>query len=204
MSTALMNEAERFLIQNWNEARRMEETMEAVRTKYKELAERVIQGVTENHPELDRSRYYVTQFWGGGSLGFGRSTWPSKDGWPSGLWIWNVRLEHLASAQEEPPQATIWIAPKVAKAAGIDLLAARRTLSDAVSQVLTDDERESVITTELEESLLRFQSPSKEDLLEGILTEGGEAFVAQLIEQFDLMAKFIPTLDEIFSARVLA
>ena len=41
MAKRLMNEAERFVLENWEEARRLEECMARIRTKYKELCQRV-------------------------------------------------------------------------------------------------------------------------------------------------------------------
>jgi hypothetical protein len=79
MPNELLNEAERFLIERWGEARLLELSMEGVRTKYKELFERVIGVIADAHPELDANAVYPTQFWGPGSLGFGRKSWPAGD-----------------------------------------------------------------------------------------------------------------------------
>src|SRR5947209_8241705 len=113
MPKELMNEAERFLIEHWGEARLLEESMEGVRTKYKEVFERIIDAVTEGHRELDASAAYPTQFWGKGCLGFGRKSWPAgKDGWLSGLWVSGVRLEELAAEDSEPPNAYVSVSHK--------------------------------------------------------------------------------------------
>lgn len=61
MPKELLNEAERFLLERWGEARLLEESMDGVRTKYKEAFQRIIDAVTEAHPELDASRVYPTQ-----------------------------------------------------------------------------------------------------------------------------------------------
>jgi hypothetical protein len=39
MAKELLNEAERFLLERWGDARLLEESMEGVRTKYKEVFE---------------------------------------------------------------------------------------------------------------------------------------------------------------------
>ena len=53
MPKQLWNEAEQYLIGNWAGARLLEEAMEGVRNKYKEIFQRVIEAVTQSHPELD-------------------------------------------------------------------------------------------------------------------------------------------------------
>src|SRR5205807_4148034 len=129
MATEILNEAERFLLKHWAESRLLEESMEGVRTKYKELFQRVIEAVTEAHPELDAYAVYVTQMWSKGSLGFGRKAWPAENqDWPPGFWIDHVRLEKLAADDTSPPMATIWIPTKTAKKTGIELSDARTSL----------------------------------------------------------------------------
>ena len=64
MAKELMNEAERFLLERWGEARLLEETMEGIRTKYKGVFQRIIDAVKDGHPELDTQRSYPTQFLG--------------------------------------------------------------------------------------------------------------------------------------------
>jgi hypothetical protein len=108
MPKELLNEAERFLLEHWGEARILEKSMEDVRTKYKEVFQRIIDAVAEAHPELDAQRSRVTQFWADGYIGFGRKSWPSGANWHSGFWVENLRLEILAAEDTEPPYAYIW------------------------------------------------------------------------------------------------
>src|SRR6185312_13878601 len=107
MAKELLNEAERFLLNRWDEARMLELAMDAVRSKYKELFQRVADAVMESHPELDVKAVYPTQFWEyAGSIGFGRTRWPAGDPyWPPGFWVWCLRLEDLASEEVEQPYA---------------------------------------------------------------------------------------------------
>jgi hypothetical protein len=53
MQKVLMNEAERFLINNWEDARVLEKSMADVREKYKGLLQQFIDFVKREHPELD-------------------------------------------------------------------------------------------------------------------------------------------------------
>lgn len=116
MAKELMNEAERFLRKNWAEARLLEESMDGVRTKYKELFQKVTDAVHAAHPELDKCGIYATQFWGEGTVGLARKSWPDGDSYdPPGLWVGNIRLEILTSDEGEPPYACTYIPNKVVK-----------------------------------------------------------------------------------------
>ena len=117
MAKELMNEAQRYLLANWQDARMLEESMEAVREQYRQIFDRVAESVKGIHPELDVSKAYVTQFWGSGAIGFSRQEWPDADKGADtpGLWIEYLRLENLSSDAEPAPLATIWVPSKTAK-----------------------------------------------------------------------------------------
>jgi hypothetical protein len=197
MAKQLLNEAERFLLTKWNDAYLLEEAMEEVRKKYKGLFEEILDAVGESHPELDARRYFVTQFWTDGCLGFGRSSWPAGDSnWPSGLWMNGLRLEELASEETDPPNATIWLSTK-AKIA-LDSDKARRVLDQQAKRLLTREELKGVFSAEEKGILLWLPAPSKRQLLDALADGDGEAFVNLFVSQFDMMAKFIPVLDKVF------
>ena len=198
MAKELMNEAERFLLQHWEEARLMEESMEAVRNKYKEVFQRIVDAVTEAHPELDASAVYATQFWGQGYIGFGRKSWPGGDtNWPSGLWMSNIRLENLATENSDQPSATIEISSKVKKG-NFDTAAAKAELTTATQELFSPDELDRANKSDTGNVLLRFAAPSKSELMAMLADGDGQQFVARFVAQFDLMAKLIPVLDKIF------
>jgi hypothetical protein len=192
MSKELLNEAERFLLEHWGEARLLEESMEGVRTKYKEVFQRIIDAVTEAHPELDAQRSAPTQFWGSGYIGFGRKTWPDGEtGWPSGLWVENLRLEVLVAEDSEPPYACIWAPRK----SNLDFDAARVAMKEAAKQLIT---AEDTIGDESDEVLLNLPAPSKRQLLDALSDGDGQKFVNLFVSQFDMMARFVPALDKVF------
>jgi hypothetical protein len=197
MPKALLNEAERYLLENWGNARLLEESMDKVRSKYKEVIDRVIEEVTDAHRELDASKAYPTQFWGEGYIGFGKKSWPSRDSdWPSGLWVWGIRLEILVSDDWDPPSAYLSFSPKVK--AKFDFESARRMLLAAAKDILKPEEL-AITTTEVEGSqLIYLPAPSKSDLLNGLLDGNGEAYVSTMVSQFDSMARFVPVLDKVF------
>jgi hypothetical protein len=198
MPKELLNEAERFLVEHWGEARLLEESMESVRTKYKEVFERIIEAVTEGHPELDAHRIYPTQFWGSGSIGFGRKSWPEGgSNWPSGLWVSNLRLEILAAEDSEPPYASIWVPKRRVNL--LDYDTSRVAVEKAAEDLLSPEELKRTDKAESgEEVLLYLPAPSKVELRDALSDGDGQKFVELFVSQFDLMARFVPVLDKVF------
>jgi len=197
MARLLMNEAERFLLEKWGEARLLEESMEDVRTKYKEVFERIINAVTEAHPELDAHRSYVTQFWGSGYIGFGRKSWPGgESNWPSGFWVNNLRLEKLATPESESPGAYIELSSK--SKANLDFDAARVVLDSEAKTLLTREELSGTAVGESSKLLLWLPAPSKSKLLSSLSLDDGQKFVELFVSQFDMMARFVPVIDKVF------
>jgi hypothetical protein len=195
MAKQLLNEAEQYLLGHWADARLLEETMEGVRTKYKEAIERVAEAVVEAHPELDAHVAYPTQFWGKGSFGFGRKTWPGGDSnWPSGLWLWHIRLELLTSEDSKPPDASIWISKK----RDFDLERARTIVAEAAAKLLSTDELSRSEPSSSGQELFYFPSPSKRALLDAFSDDDSQRLVELLVPTFDLMARFVPVLDQVF------
>jgi len=192
MPKQLLNEPERFLIERWEEASRLEQSMESVREKYEELFERVTDAVTKRHPEFNDCKVNMTQKWSDGEIGFGRESWPGKDG-PSGLWMVNLKLERLANSDSADPYACVWIRGD----SKIDLESAANILKEEAKKIITS------------EQLKRFESkwnnlwilpaPSKKEMLTAFSSSDGEEFVELLVKQFDQMARFVPVLDKIFS-----
>ncbi len=195
MPKELLNEAERFLLEHWEEARLLEDSMDGIRTKYKELFERIIEAVTEGHPELDANRAIPTQRWSDGQIGFGRKSWPSdKYGSPSGLWVQGVRLEMLAAEDSEPPCAYIWVPKKT----NLEFDAARVAMKEAAKQLLTPEELKDNISDESDEVLLNLPAPSKHQLLDALSDGDGQKFVSLFVSHFDMAARFVPVLDKVF------
>jgi hypothetical protein len=193
MPKALLNEAERFLLEHWGEARILEKSMEDVRTKYKEVFQRIIHAVTEAHPELDAQRSRVTQFWADGYIGFGRKSWPSGAKWHSGFWIENLRLEILAAEDTEPPYAYIWAPGK----SNLDFDAARTAVNAAAKDLLTPEEH-SAKGPHSDDVLLYLPAPSKHQLLDALSDGDGQKFVKLFVSHYDMAARFVPVLDKVF------
>jgi hypothetical protein len=198
MAKQLINEAERYLLEHWADAVLLEDSMEGVRKKYKEIFERVVEAVTEKHPEFDLSIAFVTQRWTSGEAGFGKSSWPNRKYpsavWPSGLYMSGIRLENLATDDSESVSAYVWLADT----SGFDGDSARKAAWVEAQKRMPPEALKSARTTEYTDCLLEFDAPSKSELLEKLLKDDGQEFVDCLVAQFDLMARFVPVLDEIF------
>jgi hypothetical protein len=198
MSKQLLNEAELFLIDRWGEACRLEKSMKSIREKYKELFQQVVETVTDEHPELDSSKLWLTQAWSEGQIGFGRKSWPhSKDGnteVPPGLWLLNLKLDYLAMEDKDAPSAIIWVSKKTK----IDIGAARISMKQQAEKLYSMEELKRLENTE-DEVLIELPAPSKRELLDAFSNGDGEEFVKLIVNQFDQMASFVPVLDRVFS-----
>ncbi|MBC7782840.1 MAG: hypothetical protein H7144_03290, partial [Burkholderiales bacterium] len=141
MADKLLNEAEILLLQNWHDARQLEKTLEEVRKKYTGIFELVADRLAVLHPELDAKRLIVTQFWGSGSLGFGKKIWPEGDSqFPPGFWMDQLRLERLSDTEHPEPGLSIWIPQKAIKKIGVQHSAIGEVLLEGAKDVYSPEE----------------------------------------------------------------
>jgi hypothetical protein len=198
MAKQLLNEAERYLIEKWQDARLLEETMERVRTKYKELFDRIIDAVRETHPDLGAERNAVTNIGGGsGFIGLGKTSWPNgQTNWPSGMWVNNLLLENITTDDSDSPNAYIELIGK--SKSQYDFDAARSAMNAAAKDLLTPEELKGTTKASSGGVLLWLPAPSKLQILEAFSQADGQALVQLFVSQFDMMARFIPTLDKVF------
>jgi hypothetical protein len=195
MAKTLLNEAERYLLEKWGEARLLEESMEGVREKYKELFRKVVKTITDVHRDLKIHRCVVTPFGSYGILGFGKDSWPiDKYGSPAGFWMEGLRLEIITTDESDPLTANIW-APKSAE---LDFDAARRIITKEAEELFTTKDSNQGVREGTGEYLLYLPCPSKRQFVAALLEGDGQEFVELFVSQFDMMAKFIPVLDKVF------
>lgn len=129
--------------------------------------------------------------------GFGRKSWPvGESRWPSGLWLDNLRLEKLAAEESEPPYGYIWFSNK--SKSSLDSDAARVAINAAAKDLLSPEELKGTESADSHDVLLYVPAPSKRELLSALSDGDGQAFVAMVVSQFDLMARFVPALDKVF------
>jgi hypothetical protein len=193
MSKQLLNEAEGFLLDHWDRACRLEESMESIRKKYKSTFDRVIDAVTKSHPELNASELHLNQRRNEGEIGFGRESWPRDEYGPSGLWVVNLKLERLANHDLEAPYACIWVRGK----SELDLEAAGVVLKEEAKKILTSEEVNRMGSEWT--NVWKLPAPSRRELLTAFTGGDGEEFVKLFVDQFDQMARFVPVLDKVFS-----
>ena len=158
MAKQLMNEAERFLLEHWADARLLEESMEDVRKKYEEVFQQTADAVRKDHPELDKKVVTFKPNLTDGQIGFGRKSWPiSKWGAPAGFWVDKLRLDVLAA---EDPYSSIW----VPKESNLDFDAAREICEESAKTLLTPQEFEDT-KSGVKEDLLYFSVPSSNEFI---------------------------------------
>jgi len=197
MPKQVFNGPELYLLKNWSNAHLLEESMEAVRNKYGEIFGSVLDAVEKEHPELKSRSIQVASY--GGIAGIGRETWPSMySAWPSGLWIGNTCLEGLVSEDSEAPDASVWIKPP--KDGGVDLQRAVHKLDQAAGKILGRKGAKRVSSKATRsEAYLWYPLPEKrQDLLQMLVTDGAQRFIDCMFGHFDVLARFIPVMDEIF------
>jgi len=199
MPTNKFNEAENYLLANWQQACRVEKSLKEIRSKYAAICERVCEALAEEHPTLDLRRVRATQFWCDGFIEIGRKEWQLSENCKACIDIVNLRLELLLDDNGEHPFIGIWVG--TSKKPAMDVKKVKRLLSSA-NKILTMDELAMCETEDPSgyEYVLWYELPEKRADLVAMLLEGdGQRFVDCLVAHFEVFAKFIPILNEIFS-----
>jgi hypothetical protein len=196
MAKQLFNEAERYLLTNWQEAVQVEESLGAVREQYKDLIQGVADAARERYG-LDAAGIWVTQRWSDGQFALGRKEWGGKDGWPPGIWFWHIRLEKMLSEEEDAPVAYLRLGD--GRKPPLDLVQATRCIAAEAKKILTADELAAADMTEYEPgSTCQLDLPPRPQLLAMLRDGDGEQFKACLLGKIDTLAKFIPVLNDLF------
>lgn len=194
MSKELLNEAERFLLQNWPDARALEESMESVREKYKEVFQRLGESVLQRYPMLDTFAAFPNQFWDSGTIGFSRKLWAAGDDLlPPGIWFDGLRLEKLSSDADPHPTVSLWF--KTARKAGIDLAAVRQRVHAAVPELLTVAERPAYFLADNDAAPLKADLPEKAELITLFAQGDAQPFIDCLLARVEPLSRFLPLLD---------
>jgi hypothetical protein len=109
----------------------------------------------------------------------------------------NLRLEELTAEDSDCPAAYIWFSNK--SKSDLNCEAARVALDIAAKDLLSVEELKGTKSANTDDVLLYLPSPSKGALLRALAEGDGKGFVDLFISQFDLMARFVPVLDKVFS-----
>jgi len=199
MAENTFNEPEQYLIKNWVQAHRVEKSMAEIRGKYAGIFDRVWDAVRATPDQFDHYKPRLTQFWCEGYMGIGREKWRREGGDQPLIVIDSLRLEVLLDDESELPFAGIWACK--AKRPGTDLEGVGRIGSEA-EKVLT---KEELARCQIESQcnygyVLRYDLPEDRHDLAGFLLEGdGQKFVDCMVSHFEVLARFIPVLDEVFT-----
>lgn len=206
MAKELFNEAEQYLLTDWREAVQVEETLGSIRDKYKDLIQQVVDMAQERYPQLDTSGVWVTQRWTVGQFGIGRKVWGGKEGWPVGIWFWCMRLEKLLSEEDEQedfPVAHLGLGDGRNPPVDRDVVRAR--IREVAPKILTNEESAAADMTEYDSrSFCQFALPPRSELLAMLRNGNGERFKTCLMAKIDVLAKFIPVLDELYVQKARA
>ncbi len=196
-----MNDKDSWLIERWEKASQLENSMNATRERYKDLFAEIHKSVKQIHPELDRMDIHLSPIeienWGGGVV-FSKARWPSDLAtWRTGFYISNISLDELASDKAQEPNVSVYFqggkndkriedtrhritieAPKVFKGQKINLR--------------YDDEDNR--------TLLWFQMPEgKKQLLKMLYGGKEKQFEDCVANHINLMCGFIPVLDKLLT-----
>lgn len=191
------SEPEEFLLNNWSNARLLEQSMEKISEAYDQVFGEVLDAVHEQHEELDCHAPHATDDYR--EVGIGKQTWPRRwPNWPSGLYISNIALENLVVEDEDVPKAGVWVD---LRAEGQEATQpAELKLREGAKKILGARETKG-FSIELKPKRtvgLTYPLPeTRRELFDLLLKDNGEGFIELMVEHFEALVGFIPVLDDI-------
>lgn len=199
MGKTLFNEAELYLIRNWSRARLLEESMQEVRDKYRGLGKEVVERIREDHPALDWDVVYLCPKSDSGGIGIGRSAWPKGNPYNLGLYVEPLELELLAAGEEdEVEDPCAFISTQSASSTESREPSVTQAVNSAASRLLTEEELKRLKLKGKARKPLWYKLPeTRRQLLDMLLDGDGRGFVKCISAHFEILARFIPVLDEV-------
>ena len=185
---------ERFLLDHWTDARLLEDAMDAVRNRYKEIVELVLEEVLKNsRGALDYPKLRINSAYGWASIG--KASWPRNPGaWPSGFFIENLRLEDLTLPDSDHPFKNVWIFQPIPNGA-------EPKLRNAAEGILGKDEfRRWEFDANSGGTGLWCPLEPAEELFKLLVNDEARGLVDCLVAHFESMTKFTAILDEIYAS----
>ena len=192
------NELQQWLLQNWESAHQLVDSMDAARDQYATVFQPITTAVQKAHPELDDCRTHLTVF--NGQVGFGRKQWPREyKTLPSGLWFAAISLDNLLKAESDTPNAHLYVS--VPKAKKFDLEDARSKIQKAAASLLKDEGLKYFPREDGYPSVcLTYDLPeSRQELIQMLMDKESEQFIRGMASHVLTLSQFIPVLDDIFS-----
>ena len=190
--SATFNEADRFLIERWVDARELETGMESLQKKYEGLLDQVIDALKKREWwEAANFRTYVKGL--RGCLGFGRKSWGGDPDDFVGLWFDDLKLDNLLIETEPLPVAYLWLRPL--KRTGADRDAVLGRISKMAEGPLKQLPRR--IDDDHNFAFCHRLSETRKEIAGTLLSDGGQSFVEFLLSHFDRLALLIPAVDAV-------
>lgn len=192
MTIREFDEAERFLIEEWRKVRDLRNCIEEMEEKQKSRMEEIGQRVLQSKLGLDRHTLFPKK----GSPK--RSIWIKKEQWPgelTGLWIENISLKLLLDEDDAPPWGSVYF--DLDDGPSLEMLKERIWAArDLTSQPQSVDWKKGGDP----KAAIYFDLPETGDTLVKMLLENnGESFNKCIIEHFNFLGRFIPTIDKVLA-----
>jgi hypothetical protein len=198
MPKKLFEEHELLLLEKWEDAQLLKESIESIYEKYEELFDKVLSKVAEEHKELELTFKHLNRDDGfSNCVAIGKKSWPSEGTrWISGLYIDNIGFENLISEDEDYPCSEIYIYPPKS----IDLNLAMQKLRQASKDIVAKDEFNKMeVEVKKVQGWITFPfMESGQALLDLLKTDEANGFIQLMVEYFEQLTQFIPVLDDIF------
>jgi hypothetical protein len=202
MPTNTFNEAEKYLLENWQQACRVEKSLKKLRNKYVEITDGVLEPIQEEYPTLDRCENLVKS---DACIIIGRESWQC-DGRYAYIGMEYLDVDSLWDDNAEHPFIGIWTGKP--KKPVMDVKAIKRLLTDAetiLPKDVYDECQWECSPDKLKASECSYQYqlwytlPQERKELRSMIVDGdGQKFVDCLVSHFRVFAKFIPVLDAVF------
>jgi hypothetical protein len=205
MAKTLFPDHERYLLENWADVVRLEDSVRSARETHAKKLEEALHVVRTEHPELNAQathleypRVYDV------NIGVGKTTWPAYNrNWPSGFWFGDIRIEDLTLEDEEPPYACVYLGQKEPDRRFLDDVANTifSKLGDALASGGYDDPRKNDCGDPDRQRLIWWPLPdSRGELFALLLQDDARGFVRKIAEHMGFMTRFIPAMDDVFKS----
>ena len=195
--TPKINEADRYLLEHWAEARDFEEGMRSVRDKYQRILEEALNQLHDERWWESDFKEYVSENYG--CIGFGRRSWDRSDSKSNftGMWLDDLDLNYLVGRGEEHPCAQIWLGGS--RKHGLDPESVKKEIVTLAGKALKGFPPRS---GEKDTMIICYLFPeSREQLVHGLLSDDAKPFIEVLCSHANRIAELIPAVDTVLAKR---
>ena len=191
------SDPELYLLNKWESAMLLENSMKAVRDKYAQIFTAALDRLEQRYKGLDCRTMHLTDKWNP-SVSIGKKSWPSMyPSWPSGFWLECIGLDHLTSQDKDAPHACVFFNPP--KSEGRDLKGTVQRLREAAKTILTKERLDSVgHEIGKSESYIWYPLPEpRHELQRMLMNNQSREFIDCIVAHLETLEWFIPVMDEI-------